>query len=208
MKKLLLLVCTLMICIGIQGCAGKRLNHMDEANKAENSGRYADMLKHCQKVIEEAYPPPQAFKCIGDAQLKLGRRQEAESAYLTYLDKMPGDKEVRFELIELYMVDGRHPNALPHVEKILSTAPGNVDALVLLGQIHRLQGHCQDAKDAYKQALEISPHNSDAKAGMNQLQPKCKDAKHTATIKKSKPKPVVKQQTFQGGGKALDESEW
>lgn len=210
MRNLIFLLYISVFGLIVQGCASKHLNHLDEANKAENNGRYAEMLKHCQKAIEQAYPPPQAFKCIGDAQIKLGHRREAESAYLTYLEKMPADQNVRFDLIDIYMVDGRHANALPHVEKILSASPGNVDALVLLGQIHIAQGHCNDAKDAYKQALDISPYHSDAKAGMNRTEAQCPSKKRTAKIRKAKPKkkPVVKQQTFQGGGRALDESEW
>ncbi len=214
MKKPILLLAAGVLSLIIQGCASTTppINYLDEAYQAERTGRYADMLRFCQQAIEQPYPPPQAFKCIGDAHLKLGNRQEAESAYLTYLEKMPADTEIRYKLIELYLADGRYSNALPQVGKILALNPGEVKALVLLGQIYVHQGDCGQAKDAYEEALDRSPRNWEAQAGLNKLKEICHDYHHTVKHQKpSKPKakPVVKKETtFQGGGKALREDEW
>jgi tetratricopeptide (TPR) repeat protein len=215
MKKPFLLLAAGLLSQIIQGCATTPpppVNFLDEAYRAENSGRYADMLRYCQQAIEQPYPPPQAFKCIGDANLKLGNRQAAENAYLTYLEKMPADKEVRYQLIDIYFADGRYNNALPQVEKILALHSGEVKALVLLGQIYAYQGDCPQARDAYEEALDRSPRDWDAQAGLNKLEGVCPAQHQTAKHQQSskpKAKPVVKKETtFQGGGKALREDEW
>ena len=43
------------------------------------------MRKHCYKASQQPNADPLAFKCLAEAQLNLGQRQEAEESYLTYL---------------------------------------------------------------------------------------------------------------------------
>lgn len=207
MKKIKLLFATGLSALIIQGCM-PRLDPLVEAQQAEAAGRYVEMLEICQEAVQEAYPSAQIFKCIGDAHLKLGNRSAAENAYLTYLEKMPTDTEVRYRLIEIYLSDGRSNIALPHVQKILALHPGEITALVFLGQIYTQLGRCEDARDIFKDALQQSPQNWEVKSSLDNLEVTC-NGNFASSKPKEAPKPIVhKESTFQGGGKALNGDEW
>ena len=186
----------------LAGCA----TNLQRGQEAGRAGDYQAMLQHCQMAAKEKNPNPQAFRCIGDAQMRLGNRGKAETAYLTYLDNIPDDTDVRLQLVEMYMESGRYPAAQTHVEKVLQFDPSSYRAHYLLGEIHRTNKLCASAEDAYERALEINPGYFQAKAGLEKVDEICPPVKPPRTV--VKPPVVKKEKVFKGGGKALKESEW
>lgn len=200
----------------IIGCA----SNMQRGEQAELSGDYQAMLEYCTKATKEKNPPPQAFRCIGDAQSRLGNRSAAENAYITYLELVSGDTNVRLRVAEMYINNGNNPSAQMQIEKILEQDTSNFQAYYLLGEIHRISERCKNAKEAYDQSLNISPNFEKAKRGLEKLSTVCKSNKLQITNKvqitpkvqvapKEQITPQVKkEETFKGGGKALQESDW
>ncbi len=185
----------------LAGCA----TNLQLGEQAGRAGDYKKMLEHCRMAAKEANPDPQAQKCIGDAQAKLGNRTAAEAAYLTYLDSIPDDTDVRMTLVKMYFDDGRYNAAQTHVEKVLQFDPANYEAHYLLGEIHRTNALCDSAKASYYRALEIHPDYFAADAGLEKLEKVCKPEPKPKKVYRPK---VKKEKVFQGGGKALREGQW
>jgi tetratricopeptide (TPR) repeat protein len=193
----------------LTGCA----TNLQRGQEAGMTGDYRAMLENCQMAAKEKNPNPLAFKCIGDAQLKLGDRDAAEAAYLTYLDQKPDDTDLRSQLVEIYITDGRYQAAQKHAELILQFDPASYQANYYMGEIHRVNGLCDLSKQSYERALEINPNYYVAQTGLNKLQEVCPPEPEPEAPKPVKtqtpPKPKVKtEKVFKGGGKALDESQW
>lgn len=153
----------------LAGCAISSVNHLELAREAERAGNFEVMVSHCKAAAQERDPDPWAFKCIGDGEMHAGNHQAAEIAYLSYLDKQPGDIAVRLKLIELILAArglDRPADAKPHVEKVLSADPNNAQAYYYLGEINRLSGLCVPSMKAYKRAIELDPGYREAKNGL------------------------------------------
>ena len=182
----------------IVGCA----SNMQKGQQAEQSGDYQAMLEYCTKATKEKNSPAQAFKCIGDAHIRLGNKNAAEAAYITYLERVPDDSKVRLRLAKLYFDAGDYSLAQIQLEKILETDTSNYESYYLLGEIHRLMDHCKSAKGAYNQSLMINPGYIKAKLGLEKLSKVCESKKVQISPEKKK------EETLRGGGKALRENQW
>jgi len=187
----------------LAGCA----TNLQLGEQAGRAGDYKKMLEHCRMAAKETNPDPMAQKCIGDAQARLGNRAAAESAYLTYLDNVPDDTDVRMTLVKMYFDDGRYNAAQTHVEKVLQYDPAAYEAHYLLGEIHRTNALCDSARASYERALEINPDYFAAEAGLEKLEKICKPEPKPVKKKVYTPK-VKKQKVFQGGGGAIREGQW
>jgi tetratricopeptide (TPR) repeat protein len=153
----------------LAACATLQVNHLELAREAERAGNFEVMVSHCRAAAQERDPDPWVFKCIGDGETRAGNRQAAEIAYLSYLDKQPGDIAVRLKLIQLILASrgiDRPEDAKPHVEKVLSADPNNAQAYYYRGEINRLTGLCVPSINAYKRALELDPGYREAKDGL------------------------------------------
>ncbi|MGR9052660.1 MAG: tetratricopeptide repeat protein [Gammaproteobacteria bacterium] len=207
MKKNFLIAVTYTL--AMTGCA---VNHLGEGMSAGRNRDYAEMLRHCSEAARLPNADPLAFKCIGEAELNLGHTQAAEEAYLTYLGQIPSDMEARFALINIYLSTGRYPAAQAHLEAVINMQPGNIQAIYLLGESHRLMGNCDAALLNYDRALDINPNFTDAALAKAKAEAEiCAIAKKKNAVnikpKINKPK-IIKQKKFQAGGAALDESDW
>ena len=221
MNKLLLILASLLF--GITGCA---VNHLDEGLSASREGDYSAMLKHCSKATKQPNADPRAFKCLAEAQLNLGHRQQAEESLLTYLSKVPNDLEARFTIINLYFNSGRYSAAQAHLDSILNQDPVNLEALYLLGELQRLSGNCDAALIAYDKVLTINSGFqaaiiSKAKAEADvcgiteqkEQDPELEDVSEPELQEQPKPKLMpkpknIKSKKFKAGGAMLNESDW
>ncbi|MBT8419501.1 MAG: hypothetical protein KJO08_01425, partial [Gammaproteobacteria bacterium] len=103
-------------CVALTACV---TTNIQLAQEQERAGNYQAMLTYCKQAAQEPNPDSWAFLCQGDANMRLGDRQAAETAYLTFLDRMPNDVDARLKLIDIYMSDGRFAAAQQHVEEVL-----------------------------------------------------------------------------------------
>lgn len=167
-------------------------------------GDYQRMLTLCQEAASAQAADPQAFRCLAEAQARLGYRNEAESSYLTYLDRVPGDADARLALAKLLMDNGRYTQAQVQLEKVLTQNPSNVEVLTMLGDVFRLQNLCKPALEYYDRALSLSRNHGPALEGKGKAQQGgCRSATTTH-------EPPVRDggSTLRGGGAALKPGEW
>lgn len=220
MKKFVLPMMSLQILI--TACA---VNHLDEGLSAGKAGDYAEMQEQCLAATKLPNPDPEAFRCLGEAQLNLGQRQPAEASLLTYLTQVPDDKVVRFTVIHLYFNNGNYSAAQAHLDQVLNQQPENLDALYLLGELHRLSGRCDAALMAYDKALAININFQAAQVAKAKTQnevcgfaetgnsvdaepepePEPEKPELPAPVKK---KPNPQHKNLKAGGTLLDESAW
>ena len=188
----------------ITGCS---VNHLGEGLNASRSRDYTAMRKHCYKASQQANADPLAFKCLGEAELNLGNRQNAEEAYLTYLARVPNDIEARFAVINLYFSIGRYSAAQVHLETVLNIQPGNLEGLYLLGESHRLTNNCDAALLAYDKALQINPVYQSALVSKEKAEKEICGIVKKKTYVRPQKKNIIRKK-LQAGGAALDESDW
>ncbi len=188
------LAITLVTAALVTGCA----TNLQRGEQAEAAGDYKMMLQHCQMATEEKNPPPLAFKCIGNAQVHLGNRSAARSAYVTYLSKIPDDVDARLTLAKLYIDQGSNEAAQSQLEKLLTFDSANYEAYYLLGEIYRVAVLCKNARASYARTLEIKPDYFAAKAGQERLEKACS----------SKPKKRTERNDSSGRGIVLPEGRW
>ena len=190
----------------MNGCAA---NHLGEGLSAGRNKDYDAMLKHCTEATKQANADPLAFKCLGEARLNLGHQQFAEEAYLTYLSRVPDDLEARFAVINIDFNSGRYAAAQAQLETVLDAQPGNLEALLLLGESHRFRGNCGAALSAYDKALQIDPdYRAAAEAKFRAEKEICAVAEEKRVAKPVPVPKILKRKKFQGGGAALKESDW
>lgn len=165
----------------------------------------ADMIvEQCRQSAQNAATDPLTYKCIGDARLDQGDREAAIEAYLAYLAKEPADYAVRLQLAELLIETGRYEQAQMHLEQLTDSHASNADVFFLLGEAHRLAGHCDPALRAYQDALRHSPGLYPAQQGLAQTKNETCGTRYQSENKE----PVILHNKPQGGGAALREDQW
>ncbi|WP_219118188.1 XrtA/PEP-CTERM system TPR-repeat protein PrsT [Janthinobacterium sp. UMAB-56] len=124
------------------------------------------MLGQFDKVLAEiandAALPASVLALRGDALLALGRRDEARALYSRLLEAHPDQVEALLGLARLAALAQQVPAAELLLAQALTSAPANLDALRLHGDLLRLQGQNGAARRAYMQILKIKPDNTQA----------------------------------------------
>lgn len=179
----------------LQACAG-----------SPPSGSVSDrVIDQCRQSTQFAGTESAGYyQCIGDARLQQGDREAAMDAYLTYLDREPEDQAIRLQLAELLIEAGRYQAARRHLEQLVTRDASNADAFYLLGETHRLAGHCEPALSAYTAALRRSPGHYSAQQGLVQTKNETCGTRYQSGNKK----PVMLHDKPQGGGARLREDQW
>jgi Flp pilus assembly protein TadD len=100
------------------------------------------------------------------------RANEPDSAiaYLcAYLDRRPGDRDVRMRLARLLVWNGFLAEAEAETEEIVALRPDDAEAWALLGDLRRWSGDRVGAAQAYQQSLDLAPEEVTAVEGLAAL---------------------------------------
>ena len=114
------------------------------------------------EIADDAAQPASVMALRGDALLALGRQDEAHALYSRLLEAHPDQVEALLGLARLSALDHQVPAAELLLAQALKSAPANLDALRLQGDLLRLQGKNGPPRLAYMQILKIKPDNTQA----------------------------------------------
>lgn len=125
------------------------------------SGRIGDATNFLQSRLPALVSNPKVYYYLA---LAFSMQDQNESSYdmLTRFQKIaPKDRDgLRLQgLLEQRL--GRPAASVDVLQRLVQTAPKDALAFDLLGRAHFMQGHTQDAVDAYRQATILEPNNKD-----------------------------------------------
>ncbi|MEM7202779.1 MAG: tetratricopeptide repeat protein [Planctomycetota bacterium] len=126
---------------------------------------------------------PEARLALGQVLSELGRYEEAEVEYGNYVRARPTDREVLREYVRLLIYQlARLDQASPLVQRMVDQDPEDIEALMNLAAIHWKAGKPHDARDVYRQVLQIDPNSAAAVLNLANLyyEPLARDDKQAA----------------------------
>jgi len=94
----------------------------------------------------------------GDAQLGLGKRQEARAFYAAALMAEPSNDTATLGMAKLAAFDGDLPHASQLVDQVVARSPASSEAVLLKADLLLAAKRSKDAAQAYGTAIELRPY--------------------------------------------------
>jgi len=110
-------------------------------------------------AINPAFSQP--YNQMGYAQRFLGRYDEAERAFKTYIELIPGDPNPYDSYAELLMKRGRFEESIRSYEKALSVDPHFVASYVGIGNDYVFMGRAAEARREYARLAEVARNDGE-----------------------------------------------
>jgi putative PEP-CTERM system TPR-repeat lipoprotein len=95
----------------------------------------------------------------GDAQLGLGKLQEARAAYSAALSAEPSNVTATLGMAKVAALERDLPRANQLVDEVLARAPSSRDAVLLKGDLLLVGNHLKEAAQAYATAIQLRPQS-------------------------------------------------
>ena len=125
------------------------------------SGRTADAVEACEKLVQVEPEVPHAHVLLGDAYRNVSRPEEAIACYGDALELDPNCYEAHLGRGEVYDRLGRYPEAIKSYKQAVEIEPKSAPAYVFLGLVFSNQGRYEEAMQAFQQAKELDPEISE-----------------------------------------------
>jgi tetratricopeptide (TPR) repeat protein len=93
------------------------------------------------------------------AELNRGNRDVALAEAKKAATEMPSSPEIQMLIGEMAIRKGDYAEALAYLERAMKGLPGNADGWALLGRAYHYNRRFDEAADAYKQAVSLTPLN-------------------------------------------------
>ncbi|HAM36837.1 MAG TPA: hypothetical protein DEB40_13410 [Elusimicrobia bacterium] len=113
-----------------------------------------------------------ALALLRELDARLGRSDYSPASLdlaLRLAAQFPEMTKARFLAGSLLLVRGRAPEAIPHLEWVVSREPRHVSALANLGNAYASVGRPKDAAAKFREALSLDPRNAAAQSGLRAL---------------------------------------
>lgn len=154
-----------------------------------NAQKYLDAKKYEEASIEyrnairldKGHIP--SYLGIAKAFQQMGRPQDAIATYQEILRLDGKNVQAKLRLGEYMLIAGtRNPDifkqAQQMAEEVLQAEPENIEALILLGNVHSGRNETAKAVPLYEKALSLEPSNLSATLNLAAVQLRNKDAAH------------------------------
>jgi tetratricopeptide (TPR) repeat protein len=132
-------------------------------------GAYEKGLAYFDAAVAADPAEYMAIYNIGLTKLLMGDRNGARKQFAEAADMAPEVFEVAFQLGRLLHEDGRHAEALVHLERAATLHPGSGTTQKLLGQCHEALDHLAPAIAAYKKAVTQNPNDPETLSALGCL---------------------------------------
>jgi tetratricopeptide (TPR) repeat protein len=142
--------------------SGNYLAHNNLGDALMGQGRFAEAIKHFQKVIEIKPGFAAAFNNLGTAFLNQGRLDEAAEYYHRALEIYPGFAEVHNNLGLLLARQGRAAEAIEQYQKAIELNTNHAEFYINLGNLLAAQGRTAGANAQLHRAIELKPDFAEA----------------------------------------------
>lgn len=99
---------------------------------------------------------------IADLYNKAGNQNERLNTLLTGSDSYPDNKDILFQIINIYAANGSYDAVVPLIEHAIRLEPENVELNYLAGYTYEVTGNRNQAEQYYKTTLELDDNNYNA----------------------------------------------
>jgi tetratricopeptide (TPR) repeat protein len=124
--------------------------------------RYVEALRCLDRWVERDPDSVRARDWRGWVSNQLDHRGQAISDYARALELQPGRSVVRLRLAQILVDSSRHPEAVPHLERLYEEQPTNPDVLVALARCRVVQFRTDEARALLDSVLATHPDHFDA----------------------------------------------
>lgn len=93
---------------------------------------------------------------------KAGNQNERLNTLLTGSDTYPDNKDILFQIINIYAANGSYDAVVPLIEHAIRLEPENVELNYLAGYTYEVTGNRKQAEQYYKTTLELDDNNYNA----------------------------------------------
>lgn len=124
---------------------------------AVNSGKHEEAIKFFQKCADMKYLGVTPYFQISESYLAMGDTVKAESVLTGLEDKFPGDKNVKLNLIDLYIKSGKNDDALRLLGEAKAEDPSNFSLFFAEGIIYLNMLKYDEAIASLEKSVELNP---------------------------------------------------
>jgi tetratricopeptide (TPR) repeat protein len=132
------------------------------AQLANQAGKLDDAIGYQKQIIENTDADAEKYLELAD----LYKRKKDMQSYLTTLEnartKFVDDKQILFQLIEVYAQNKSYSAIVPIVDQALQLEPENEDLVYLAGYSNENEGNIGRAKTYYQRLCELDNDNYSA----------------------------------------------
>jgi tetratricopeptide (TPR) repeat protein len=112
---------------------------------------------------------PGAFRNYGLVLARRGAQAEARDSFEQYLRMYAEDLEIRKIVVDMCLKEGQFAQAVPHLEALIKTEPGDLRALTMLSECYLQLGHTDAAMAGFRHVLSLEPENIAARQRLEQV---------------------------------------
>lgn len=132
-------------------------------------GQFREAVEHLESATREAPSFSQAHNCLGFALRGLGRFTYSESAIQRALQIDPRNAAYRKNLAQTLLRLSKVDRARECYELLLKDTVGDVESILGLAEVARLEGRFEEAEQLLKKAIDIQPTLAGAWASLAYL---------------------------------------
>lgn len=125
------------------------------------SGRLAEALKACRRILSQHPRHVDALHLAGVVSLQTGDTNQAQRLIRSAAKLDPGNAHIFVNLATVLYELEQFGEAEVHCRKALEIDPGHVDALYTLGNVLRAQGRLEEAVAVYRKVLDAIPDHGE-----------------------------------------------
>jgi len=133
---------------------------------AVNSGKHEEAIKFFQKCADMKYLGVTPYFQISESYLAMGDTVKAESVLTGLEDKFPGDKNVKLNLIDLYIESGKNDDALRLLGEAKAEDPSNFSLFFAEGIIYLNMLKYDEAIASLEKSVELNPEFFETQYGV------------------------------------------
>lgn len=112
---------------------------------------------------------PEYILTLAHLHVNGGNLNAAKNTLLAGIDYFPSNKDILFDLINLYASTGNYDAIIPLLPDAISKDPNNLNLNYLAGFSHEAIGNKSEAERYYKKAIEINPIDYSSNYGLGLL---------------------------------------
>lgn len=122
----------------------------------------AGRLAQAEKLYQQQGRNPEALYLLGLLYQQAGQLDSALQVIRRAINKAPAKAAYYFSLDSICRALNRLPELQEHYQQLLSIEPGNIEAQIQLGHVHRDMGLLQNALSNYIAVLDLAPAHAEA----------------------------------------------
>lgn len=159
--KPILISLLVVLLVACGGAEDRKTAYMNKGRDLFTAGNYEKARLEFQNVLQIDPKDLEARFALAETLEKLENWQGAARQYLAILGEKDDHRGALLHMGRLYLLSGADDKAREHAEKILASAPDDVEGMMLLAGVTARAGDREEARRLAERVLEIDPNNAE-----------------------------------------------